>query len=192
MEWQGSLRATYNKYLAPQVLDYTSAEMWDMVGRGEISSLFQFDTLVGSQAIKSIQPRSLNELAISSSLMRLMADGELPLEKYARFKRLPQLWYDEMKAHGLTADEQKVLEKYLKKKCGVGESQEVIMQIVMDKNISGFDMKEANKLRKTIAKKQFREIEVVKEMFFRRGRACGTSDNLLSYIWYVQISAQLG
>ena len=192
MEWQGSLRATYNKYLAPQVLDYTSAEMWDMVGRGEISSLFQFDTLVGSQAIKSIQPRSLNELAISSSLMRLMGEGELPLEKYARFKRVPQLWYDEMRAHGLNKEEMHILEKYLLKKNGVGESQEVVMQMVMDPQISGFDMKEANKLRKTIAKKQFKEIEAVKEMFFEKGRALGASNNLLSYIWYVQISAQLG
>lgn len=192
MEWQGSLRATYNKYLAPQVLDYTSAEMWDMVGRGEISSLFQFDTLVGSQAIKSIQPKSLNELAISSSLMRLMADGELPLEKYARFKRVPELWYDEMRAHGLTKEEMKVLEKYLSKKNGVGESQEVVMQMVMDPQISGFSMQEANKLRKTIAKKQFREIEAVKELFFEKGRERGTSNNLLSYIWYVQVSAQLG
>jgi len=192
MEWQGSLRATYNKYLSPQVLDYTSEEMWDMVGRGEISSLFQFDTLVGSQAIKSIQPRSLNELAISSSLMRLMGEGELPLEKYARFKRVPQLWYDEMRAHGLNKAEMLLLEKYLLKKNGVGESQEVVMQMVMDPQISGFDMKEANKLRKTIAKKQFREIEAVKDMFFEKGRALGASNNLLSYIWYVQISAQLG
>lgn len=192
MEWQGSLRATYNKYLSPQVLDYTSEEMWDMVGRGEISSLFQFDTLVGSQAIKSIQPRSLNELAISSSLMRLMGEGELPLEKYARFKRVPQLWYDEMRAHGLNKAEMLLLEKYLLKKNGVGESQEVVMQMVMDPQISGFDMKEANKLRKTIAKKQFKEIEAVKDMFFEKGRALGASNNLLSYIWYVQISAQLG
>lgn len=192
MEWQGSLRSTYNKYLAPQVLDYTSDDMWDLVGRGEISSLFQFDTLVGSQAIKSIQPHSLNELAISSSLMRLMGEGELPLEKYARYKRLPEAWYQEMSAYSLTTAEQKILEKYLKKKCGVGESQEVIMQIVMDPQISGFDMKEANKLRKTIAKKQFREIEAVKEMFFNKGHELGTSDNLLSYIWYVQVSAQLG
>ena len=192
MEWQGSLRATYDKYLNPAVLDYTSKEMWDMVGRGEISSLFQFDTLVGSQAIKSIQPRSLTELAISSSLMRLMGDGELPLEKYARHKLLPNAWYQEMNAYGLTEEEQHILEKYLKKKCGVGESQEVIMQIVMDPQISGFDMKEANKLRKTIAKKQFKEIEAVKEMFFEKGRELGTSNNLLSYIWYVQISAQLG
>ena len=192
LQWQGSLRKTYNKYLHPKVLDYDSPKMWDMVGRGEISSLFQFDTLVGSQAIKNIQPNSLNELAISSSLMRLMSDGELPLEKYARYKRLPSLWYDEMRAYGLTDAEQKVLEKYLLKKNGVGESQEVIMQIVMDPQISGFDMKEANKLRKTIAKKQFREIEAVKELFFTKGRELGTSDKLLSYIWYVQVSSQLG
>ena len=59
MVWQGSLRATYNKYLAPSVLDFTSKGMWDMVAQGKISSLFQFDTLVGSQAIKSIEPESL-------------------------------------------------------------------------------------------------------------------------------------
>lgn len=192
LEWQGSLRKTYDKYLSPAVLDYDSKEMWDMVGRGEISSLFQFDTLVGSQAIKSIQPRSLTELAISSSLMRLMSDGELPLEKYARFKRVPSLWYDEMRAHGLNEKEMKILEKYLSKKCGLAESQEVVMQLVMDPEISGFDMKEANKLRKTIAKKQFKEIEKVKQMLFEKGRALGTSDNLLSYIWYVQIAMSLG
>ena len=190
--WQGSLRETYNKYLAPAVLDYTSPEMWDMVGEGKISSLFQFDTLVGSQAIKSIQPRSLTELAISSSLMRLMSDGELPLEKYARFKKLPELWYNEMRENGLTDAEMITLEKYLKKKNGVGESQEVIMQIVMDPQISGFSMKEANKLRKTIAKKKFREIEAVKALFYEKGRAIGTSDNLLNYVWNVQVNYQLG
>ncbi len=191
-EWQGSLRKTYNKYLAPEVLDYTSEEMWDMIGRGEVSSLFQFDTLVGTQAIKSIQPRSLQELAISSSLMRLMSDGELPLEKYVRHKRLPSAWYQEMNSYGVTAPEQEILEKYLKNRYGVAESQEVIMQIVMDPQISNFSMEEANKLRKTIAKKHFREIEEIKELFFKRGKEAGTSNNLLSYIWYVQISAQLG
>jgi DNA polymerase-3 subunit alpha len=86
MEWQGSLRRTFNHYIGMDNLDYTSSDMWDLVGKGLISSLFQFDTLVGSQAIKDIQPRSVEELAISSSLMRLMGEGELPLAKYARFK----------------------------------------------------------------------------------------------------------
>ena len=192
IEWQGSLRKTYDKYLSPKVLDFDSEEMWDMVGRGEISSLFQFDTLVGSQAIKDIQPRSLTQLAASSSLMRLMSEGELPLAKFARFKRAPELWYDEMRDAGLNAAEIKILEKYLAKKCGVGESQEVIMQIVMDPQISAFDMKEANKLRKTIAKKKFREIEAVKALFYEKGHAAGTRDALLDYVWNVQVNYQLG
>lgn len=192
MEWQGSLRKTYDKYLNPAVLDYNSKEMWDLVGNGAISSLFQFDTLVGSQAIKDIQPRSLYELASSSSLMRLMSDGELPLAKYARFKRVPELWYNEMREYGLNESEVHVLEKYLAKKSGVGESQEVIMQIVMDPQISGFDMKEANKLRKTIAKKKFREIEVVKQLFYDKGHSIGTSENMLNYVWNVQVNYQLG
>ena len=192
IEWQGTLRKTYNKYLNPAVLDYDSPEMWDMVGRGEINSLFQFDTLVGSQAIKDIQPRSVTELAISSSLMRLMSDGELPLAKYARFKRVPQFWYDEMRMAKLNEDEVKTLEKYLLKKKGVGESQEVIMQIVMDPHISGFDMKEANKLRKTIAKKKFREIEQVRQLFYEKGKEHGTRKELLDYVWNVQVSMQLG
>ena len=192
IQWQGNLRATYQRYLAPDVLDYTSDAMWDLVGEGAINSLFQFDTIVGSQAIKQIRPRSLTELAIASSVMRLMGEGELPLDIYARYKKVPTLWYDEMSAHGLTDEEVKILERYLKKKAGVAESQESIMQIVMDPDIAGFTMQDANKLRKTIAKKQFREIEKVRQLFFDKGLECGASQNLLSYIWHVQVSRQLG
>lgn len=193
IQWQGSLRKTYNKYLSPKVINYTDSAMWDMVGRGEISSLFQFDTLVGGQAIKEIQPHSLQELAIANSVMRLMSDsGEQPVDTYAKYKRAIALWYNEMKAHGLSEEEITLLEKYLKAKSGVADSQEVVMQIVMDPQISNFSMQEANKLRKTIAKKQFREIDKVKDLFFSKGKENGASQNLLSYIWYVQIARQLG
>lgn len=192
MEWQGSLRETYNKYLNPAVLDYTSKDMWTMAEEGKISSLFQFDTNQGQIAMRQIGPQSLKELAIANSVMRLMSDGELPLEKYARYKKVPNLWYDEMYAHGLTDEEIHILEPYLQEKSGIADSQEVIMQLSMDPHISGFTMQEANKLRKTIAKKQFKEIEKVKELFFNKGQALGTSNNLLSYIWYNCVSAQLG
>lgn len=192
LEWQGSLRETYNKYLNPAILDYDSPEMWKMAEEGQISSLFQFDTNQGQVAMRQIGPQSLKELAIANSVMRLMSDGELPLEKYARFKKVPSLWYDEMRSYGLKDNEITVLEKYLKEKSGIADSQEVVMQISMDPQISGFTMQEANKLRKTIAKKQFREIEAVKQLFFDKGKEAGASYNLLSYIWYVQISMQLG
>ena len=43
MEWQGSLRATYDKYLHPDVIDSTSYDMWERLCRGELISAFQMD-----------------------------------------------------------------------------------------------------------------------------------------------------
>ena len=41
MEWQGSLKATYLKYLGPDVIDYENEDMWKLVGENKIVSLFQ-------------------------------------------------------------------------------------------------------------------------------------------------------
>jgi DNA polymerase III subunit alpha len=194
MQWQGSLKDTYDRYLSPEVLDYNNEEMWNMVADGSIRSLFQFDTNMGQQGIQLVHPRSLQELAITNAVMRLMAQdgGELPLAKYAKFKTCPQLWYDEMQNAGLNDEEVAVMEKYLKDRCGVADTQEVIMQIVMEPKVSNFNMKEANKLRKTIAKKNFRDIEGVKQMFYTKGQEVGTRKQLLDYVWNVQISMSLG
>lgn len=48
MEWQGTLRETYNKYLHPDVLDMTNPKMFDMLYNGEVFSCFQFMTVVNS------------------------------------------------------------------------------------------------------------------------------------------------
>ena len=124
--------------------------------------------------------------------MRLMSDGEQPIDIYVKQKMAPQVWYDDMYRHGLTADEIKVLEKYLKEKDGVADSQEVVMQLSMDPQISGFDMGEANKLRKVIAKKVFKDIEKIHDLYNQKGRALGTSQNLLDYVWDVQFKMSFG
>lgn len=41
MQWKGSLRDTYNHYLNPSKLDYTTPEMWKMADEGRIRALFQ-------------------------------------------------------------------------------------------------------------------------------------------------------
>ena len=41
------------------------------------------------------------------------------MEKYVRFKNNINLWYDEMRAAGLSADEQALLEPYFLKSYGV-------------------------------------------------------------------------
>lgn len=196
MEWQGSLRATYNKYLHPDVLDYDTKEMWDMVADNTVMDLFQFDTQVGLQAAKAIKPHSLVELATASSIMRLMVKeegAEQPIDTYIRYKNDISRWYENMKEnYHLTQDEIKTVEPYLLPVYGVGETQEIVMELSMDKHIAGFNIAEANKLRKGIAKKNRDLQAAMKEMFYSKGKELGTSENLLNYVWKDVVGKQLG
>ncbi|MBQ2884995.1 MAG: DNA polymerase III subunit alpha [Alphaproteobacteria bacterium] len=194
IEWENSLKETYNKYIGLENLDYDTQEMWQEIGENKISNLFQYDTPVGLATAKLVKPENTMELAIANSLMRLMADesGIMPSETFTRYKNNIDLWYNEMRRYGLTDEEIKIMEKHLLANSGVCESQEGIMLISMDENISGFSVKEANKLRKTIAKKKLAEIDSMHEMFMKKGREQGTSDNLLNYVWNVQVKRQLG
>lgn len=194
IEWQDNLRDTYNKYVGLENLDYDTEEMWKEIGENKISNLFQYDTPVGLATAKLVKPKSAMELAVANSLMRLMAQdgGEMPSDTYTRYKNNIELWYREMERYGLTEEEIKIMEGHLLNNYGVCDSQEGIMLISMDEKISGFSVKEANKLRKTIAKKKLAEIDNMHKLFMDRGREHGTSDNLLNYVWEVQVKRQLG
>jgi DNA polymerase-3 subunit alpha len=195
IQWQGNLKATYDKYLLPKELEYKDANMWAMAGRGEIVDLFQFDTSVGSQAMRSIKPQSISQLAIANSLMRLMAqdeNAELPINTYVKFKNAEAMWYRELETNGLNRDEIQTLDKYLKPLSGVADSQESIMMIVMDPKITNFSVVEANGLRKAIAKKKFDTIDKIKKMFYEKGKDIGTRKKLLDYVWNVQVMRQAG
>lgn len=194
MEWQGSLKATYKKYLWPSSLVYTD-EFWENIRNNEINSLFQINTQVGRQALANIKPNSIKEIGMINSLMRLQVQSkndEMPIEIFRKYKENPQLWYDEMKNYNLTTEEISILEPHLKALYGVADTQESIMQLSMDKKIAGFDMVAANKLRKGVAKKSKKAQEETKELFYKKGLELGTSKNLLDYIWKVQIGRQLG
>lgn len=196
MEWQGSLRATYNKYLHPDVLDYETPEMWDWIGANKVVNLFQFDSQIGLQAAKRIKPHSLPELAAANSIMRLMVSepgAEQPMDTYIRYKNDINLWYENMKnQYHLTEEEIKTVEPYLLPVYGVGDTQEIVMELSMDEHISGFDVAQANKLRKGISKKDKDLQAQMKKMFFEHGKEIYTSENLLNYIWKEVVGKQLG
>lgn len=193
IQWQGNLKATYDKYFNPLVLDYTSNKMWEMADKGEIISLFQFDTLVGSQAVAKIKPRNLSQLALSSSVMRLMDTGDFnPIDRYVAFKNDSSLWYKEVKDYGLNGEEIEVLEKQLKASAYNSIQQEHIMLLSMDEKIAGFDVPLANKLRKGVAKKKPELIEEIKTKFYAMGKERGTREVMLNYVWNKCIVPQLG
>lgn len=196
MEWQGSLRDTYNKYLHPDVLDYETQEMWDMMSNNEVFDLFQFNTQVGLQAAQQMKPHSLVEMAAANSIMRLMVSekgAEQPIDTYIRYKNNIEEWYSCMRdEYHLTEEEIKIVEPYLLPSYGVGATQEDVMQLSMDKHIANFNVALSNKLRKGIAKKDKQLQADMKKMFFEHGEKINTSKNLLNYIWKEVVGKQLG
>lgn len=193
MKWQGSLRKTYNRYLHPDVIDKTTNEMWDILCQGQLLSAFQFESNVGEQAIKLIQPHNQIDASNGNTVMRLMVDsGEQPLEKFVRYKNDINEWYKDMLNFGLSQEHIEILKKHLLQDNGVCSSQERMMLVTMDEAIANFGVVESSKLRKGVAKKKEKDIKEAKEMFFEFGRSIGTPEILLKYIWEEQISMQLG
>lgn len=193
IEWQGSLKATYDKYLHPDVIDYESPGMWEAMADGKIPDLFQMQTDVGGDAIKRIRPTSMKELSLTNAVMRLSANEDMnPIDRFIAFKNDVSLWYKEMANAGLNAEEVAVLEKYLKPNYGCSIEQEDIMLLVMDDRISGFDMKWANKLRKGLAKKKKEIIDEVTAEYYRKGTELGTRKEMLDYVFKYCIKPQLG
>ena len=191
---QGTLKKTYDKYLHPDVLVYEDRDMWDLMGSGEVINLFQFDTAVGSQCAKKVKPHSLVDAASANSLMRLMGekDGEQPVDRYIRMKNNIQLWYDEMKQYGLTQKEVELLKPHYLPVFGTPNTQEDMMETLMDSKITNFDLVLANKARKIVAKKKMGEVAGFEKLFFEKGKEVGNREIFLRYVWNTAIKPQLG
>lgn len=193
IKWQGSIRATYNQYLHPDKLDYTSKEMWDDCSEGKITDLFQFITPVGGKCIRKIQPHTLEEMANANSLMRItVEDGIQPVDKFLAYKQDRSLWYKELDRYGVTnPDEIKALEKVLNYCYGCPSMQEDVMELCMESKIAGFSLADADKARKIIAKKKSEDVAGLKEKFYNSVESHGNSINVANYVWEQCIKPQL-
>ena len=118
--------------------------------------------------------------------------AEQPLNKFARFKNDISLWYDEMTQYGLTEEEQKLLEPIVKLSYGISESQEKFMQLVQMPECGGFNLTWADKLRKSIAKKNPAAYEELQKEYFETVEKKGLSKNLCNYVWNVLVATSRG
>jgi len=186
-----TLREIYDKYFHPSVLPIDDEDIWKVLQENSVLNIFQFDSDVGGQAAKKIKPGSMLEMADANGLMRLMTaekGQETPMEKYIRFKNDISLWYKEMREYGLTQAEQKTLEPYFKTSYGVPPSQEQLMKMLMDENICGFTLAEANAARKVVGKKQMSKIPELRKKVLDQAK----SPCLGNYVWTCGIGPQMG
>lgn len=194
IQWQGSLRKTYDKYLHPDVIERDSEDMWKLLTDGMLISAFQYDSPVGEQAIKSIQPSNFIEAMNGNNLMRLMAEEgkQQPMDIYVRNKLDITKWDAEMSLNGLNEKEKQIIKKHLEQDYGVCSTQERMMLMSMDKDISGFNVVESNILRKGVAKKVGDIFEKAHKLFYEKGMENGARKEFLDYIWNIQIAMQRG
>ena len=185
-----SLREIYNKYLHPNVLPLDDEKIWQALGDVSVINTFQFDSLEGVKAAKKLRPQTILEMADANGLLRLMGDEgeERPIDKYYRYKKDISLWYDEMDRFGLTPEEETYLEPYFKPSYGVPPSQEQLMRMLMDENICGFSLGEANAARKIVGKKQMAKIPALKEQVLSKA----SSQKLGEYVWKYGAGPQMG
>ena len=191
IEEELTLREVYDKYFHPEVLPLEDNDTWKAIQNVEVLNLFQFDSDVGSQAAKKIKPTSIYELSDANGLMRLMTaekGAETPMDKYIRFKNNINLWYQEMDKYGLTKEEQETLKPHFLKSHGVPPSQEQMMTMLMDKNICGFNLKDANAARKIVGKKQMSKIPELHQQVLDNA----ASPALGKYVWECGIGPQMG
>lgn len=113
---------------------------------------------------------------------------ERPIDKYFRYKNDISLWYKEMDNFGLTKEEQKTLEPYFKVSYGVPPSQEQLMKMLMDPDICGFTLGEANTARKVVGKKQMSKIPELREKVLTQAK----SPLLGQYVWRYGAGPQMG
>lgn len=195
IDWQSNLKETYNKYFHPMVIEYKNQEMWKLAHEKKVLSLFQFaDSPVGEAAMEDIKPNSLLELGTVNSVMRLMAaDGaEMPVVQYRHRKENILIWYQEMKAIGLTDYEMEILKRHLLSTYGMCITQEQLMLISQDPEISNFSPLQSDTLRKAVAKKKADMVEPLRVLFYKQGAEVGARKVFLDYIWNNLFAIQFG
>lgn len=189
LEKELTLRQVYNKHFHPEVLDYSNPQIWQNLANGVVMDVFQFNSDVGLSGAMQIKPKNPMEMSLANAMIRLAGEKgkERPLDRYVRFKNDIGQWYNEMSKWHLTQDEIKILEKWYLPRQGCPVSQEDLMLICMDKDISNFSLKEANQARKVVSKKQIKKVPELKEKFIS---AC-PSRNFGEYVWETTMLPQM-
>ena len=195
VERERTLKETYENAIGIYKLERDNPEMWKMVWNHEIQSLFQMEKQSGINGIATLKPTSVDDLAILNSTIRLMAQekgGEMPTDKLARFKANPHEWEREIEKYGLTSREKDILEPVLGMSYGLCIAQEQFMELVQLPELGGFSLTWADKLRKSIAKKNPKDYEALTKEFFEVTKEKGVDEAFAKYVWNVLIAMSRG
>ena len=195
IERKATLRETYESAIGLYNLERSAPEMWNMVQNHKVMSLFQMEKASGITGIALTHPKSVDELAVLNSVIRLMAPekgAEQPLDTWARYRMDINEWYREMRQYGLNEEQIEWLSNNNAITNGICECQEGMMSLLQDERLGGNDLSFADKCRKAIAKKQGKLFDECEQAYFKNAEDKHCEMNLVHYVWDVLFRVQRG
>ena len=139
-------------------LDYTDQQTWDLICAGRTKGVYQLESNLGKSWAKRVRPKNIEELA---ALVALIRPG--CLKAIVDGKSMTQHYVDRKHGQEETTYVHESLEPILKSTQGVLVYQEQSMEIAQ--KIAGFNLEEADNLRKAIGKKQADLMARIKKRF---------------------------
>ena len=131
---------------------------WDLICEGNTKGVFQLESQLGRSLAKQAKPRNIEEL---SDLIAIMRPG--CLEAIVKGKSLTMHYIDRKHKKDAVEYFHEALEPILKSTYGILVFQE--QAILLAQEIAGFDLQEADILRKAIGKKKADVMAKVKKNF---------------------------
>lgn len=140
------------------MIDYNDEKTWSLFKEGKTKGIFQLESNLGRAWAKRVEPKNLEELAALISLIR---PGTL--KAVSEGKSMAQHYVDRKHGKDPVVYVHDSLEDILKSTYGVILYQEQSMLIAQ--KLAGFNLQEADDLRKAIGKKKADLMAKVKEKF---------------------------
>jgi len=139
---------------------------WDLICEGNTKGVFQLESQLGRSLASQAKPKNIEEL---SDLVAIMRPG--CLEAMVRGKSLTQHYIDRKSGEENVEYFHDSLEPILKSTYGILVYQEQAILIATE--IAGFDLQEADILRKAIGKKKAGVMAQVKKSFLEKSASKG-------------------
>ena len=147
-------------------IDLDCQRTWDLISDGNTKGCFQLESRLGRSMAKKLKPTNIEQL---SALISIMRPG--CLEAIRDGKSVSNHYIDKKNGQESVDYFHPSLEPILKTTYGEMVYQEQAMEIA--KVIAGFNLQEADMLRKAIGKKKPEELAKVKEKFLAGSKTLG-------------------
>lgn len=148
------------------MIDYNDKKTWQLFAEGKTKGVFQLESNLGKAWAKKVAPTNIEEL---SALIAIIRPGTL--KAYVDGKSMTQHYVDRKHGREEVTYLHPSLEEILKPTYGVLVYQEQSMRIAQ--KVAGFNLQEADVLRKAIGKKKADLMNAVKKSFIAGAERVG-------------------